>query len=492
MNRGQRVLKAIKIRWLLSGWFVATLLMACGDANSGVLTLPTPQTQAGIVAVAGPTTAPTVVAVSATPVIVSVPGLPTVTPAATTSLPPTPTSSSESPFPTRSSRTRSTPTVAAAPTTQPAAPTSTTQIPTPTTDAQNSSTPTPLPTVTPVPTVNLTPAPPDAVTELKVIKAGYDALVEHYYTPPNIGPVAQKGLEEAAKALNVAAPAAQSWGTDNAANWSLFEAQFNGLVGQAKVQLPRGALAHRVVNAFAVAVGDLHTYFLDEKRSDSVARMGRGDNSTLGFGAYYVSYQNGYYVQRLVKDSPAQLGGVLVGDRLTAFDGQKINPTVFGQLGLAVADHTYKFEFARPGQAQPVSLLIQYRRYVVPTAEWRLVSGHIGFILINTFQLDVTNRLDEAIADLRRQGADSLVIDLRFNGGGYNFDRVAGRFVADGTLLGNFTNRQGTSAVKAHSDGHRVDPPLPLVVLIDHNSASASEIFSLAIQDNGAGRVDRR
>jgi carboxyl-terminal processing protease len=132
---------------------------------------------------------------------------------------------------------------------------------------------------------------------------------------------------------------------------------------------------------------------------------------------------------------------------------------------------------------------IQSRRYTVATAEWKLIDNHIGFITLNAFHLDVQDKLDQAIADLKQQGADSLIIDLRFNGGGYNFERVAGRFVNDGAVLGQFNNRGGTTTLKARSDGKQVTPPLPLVVLIDHNSASASEVFSLAIRDYDAGTI---
>jgi carboxyl-terminal processing protease len=66
---------------------------------------------------------------------------------------------------------------------------------------------------------------------------------------------------------------------------------------------------------------------------------------------------------------------------------------------------------------------------------------------------------------------------------------VAGRFVANGTVLGKFTNRGKSSTIKARSEGKQVSPLLPLVVLIDRNSASASEIFSLAVKDFQAGTL---
>jgi carboxyl-terminal processing protease len=158
-------------------------------------------------------------------------------------------------------------------------------------------------------------------------------------------------------------------------------------------------------------------------------------------------------------------------------------------LSDATEGQSYTFVFQPLGGGPPVTRTIEYKRYNVPTVEWQLLQSHIGFITINVFHLDVAPRLDAALAALKAQGADSLVLDLRYNGGGYNFDKVAGRFVADGTLLGKFVNRSGTFPVKARSEGKQVTPPLPLVVLIDRNTASASEIFSLAIRDFQAGTL---
>jgi carboxyl-terminal processing protease len=361
-------------------------------------------------------------------------------------------------------------------------PTTTPEPPTPDVTA------TPAPTITPRPTVSTTPAPLDAAAELKLIKAAYDAINKSYYTQPDTAELAQKALEQTAQVLGLSPPDQQTWQDDNA-NWQLFEQRFNVLLSKSKLQLPPGQLAHTVVNAMASAVGDLHTYFLDVHRADTALRMSRGDNSTVGFGLYFIQYQGGYYIQRLVTAGPGQVAGVKVGDKLVSVDGTAVTADTFSNLSRTQEGKSYRFVFERPGNSRPVTLKIESKRYKVPTAEWQLISQHIGFIVLNAFQLDVQAKLDEALADLKKQGVDSLIIDLRFNGGGYNFERVAGRFIKDGTQLGQFVSRSGTSALKTRSDGKLQDHLLPTVVLIDRNSASASEIFSLAVRDFKVGTL---
>ncbi len=430
------------VAFLLFSLLLALLLAACGEDRT--LTLPTAQPESAIVPFRT--------------------ALPSVTPSPAPTATPEPTA-----------------TATPEPTTTPA-PTAT-DTPAPTNTAP------PRATATPRPTVNLTPAPIKGADELKVIKAGYDAINDNYFTQPDTAAMAQKALEEAAAALGLPAPGPQTW-EDAKGNWRLLEERLNAMLPKSKALLPSGDFAHRVVVAMANAVGDLHTYFLDVERSDSVNRMGRGDNSTVGFGVSYVQYQGSLYVQRLITDGPAEAAGVKVGDRLVQLDGTDVTTTNLSRvLRVAKEGNSYRFVLERPGQSQPVTLDIEYKRYKILTAEWKIIDNHIGFITLNAFHLDVQTKLDEAIDAVKKQGADSLIIDLRFNGGGYNFERVAGRFVKDGEVLGKFINRKSAGPLKARSDGKFVEPALPLVVLIDRGSASASEVFSLAVRDYNVGTL---
>lgn len=364
------------------------------------------------------------------------------------------------------------------------------------------STPTPIPTITPTATPAITSTPmvfptrtpiartPPAVrvnanAELKVIQAAYDAVIKYFYKEVDSAKLAQKALESAATFVKVTPPTDVKWVSDASANWKLFQTAFQELV--ADYPLPNEDLAHEVVKAIASASGDLHTYYADRRRSDAIERMGRGDNSTVGFGAYFILYQDAYWLQRLTTGGPAQLAGMKIGDQLVEYDGKKVDASNFAQIAQAAENKAYNFNLKRAGL--PIGLTIVAKRYTILTAEWRLVNNHIGFITLNAFQQDVAARLDEAIADLRKKGADSLIIDLRFNGGGYDFEKVAGRFIKDGTLLGKFINRRGISDVKVEAKDKTPPLTLPLVVLIDRNSASASEIFSLAVQDAKVGTL---
>ena len=457
-GREWRVLPTITrpLALVLVTLLAALLLAGCGDSGP-VLQLPTNTSGAPIV----PANSPSPPASSVSPATTTAP---TATGAVVPAVPPTETPTSTPPPATAT----------------PLPPTGT---PVPTSTA--------APTVTTGPPVTaaLAPAKVDAAAELKVIKAAYDAINQHFYTTPDTANLAQKGLNEATAALQVTTLPNPVWTSDAATNWQLFTLQFQKLVAASSVELAPGEVAHRVANAFALAVGDLHTYFLDQARTDVINRMSKGDNSTLGFGLYLALYQNGYYVTRMVTGSPAQVAGVQVGDQLVQFDGVNLTATNLSRLSNGTEGRAYSFVFKPLNGGPSVTRQIEYKRYTVPTVEWKILQNHIGFITINAFHLDVTSRLDAAIAAVKNQGADSLIIDLRYNGGGYNFDGVSGRFVANGTILGTFTNRGGSSKIKARSEGKQVTPPLPLVVLIDKGSASASEVFSLAVKDFGAGTL---
>jgi carboxyl-terminal processing protease len=428
---------------------LALLLAACGDPNT------TP------ISYALPTNAPT-----STPE-------PTATPAPTATSAPTATPTTEPP-------------ATAAPTNTPR--------PNPTTAAAATPAPNTTRPTTPTPTVQPAeqgqPAALNADDELKVIKAAYDAINKNYYTQPDTAKIAQKGLEEAAVVLGLSPPAALQWADVNT-NWQIFDSQFRKLIADAKTkQLPPRVLAHNVAEAMTIAVGDLHTYFLDEARTDAVNRQTRNDNSNMGFGVTFNFYQNEYYVVRLVSGSPAEAAGLKVGDKLITFNGVKLDQSNFRvNIGRPVEGQSYNFVVERPGQTGQQTIKVTAGRYKIPTAEWRVINGNVGYIVLNAFHMDVHTELDKAVEAVRNGGATSLIIDLRYNGGGYNFHKVAGRFIKEGSVLGKFVNRGRPSELKADSDRKLIDPAMPLAVLIDRGSGSASEVFSLAVREYNMGTL---
>jgi carboxyl-terminal processing protease len=123
-----------------------------------------------------------------------------------------------------------------------------------------------------------------------------------------------------------------------------------------------------------------------------------------------------------------------------------------------------------------------------PDVSARLLPGDVAYIALRGFGPSAGEQVHAALSRLRARGARATVFDLRGNGGGYETSavRVASAFVPSGTIVVTQTNHGRKKTTVA--DGTAA-PSLPLVVLVDHDSASGSELVTGAIADHGLGKV---
>jgi carboxyl-terminal processing protease len=121
----------------------------------------------------------------------------------------------------------------------------------------------------------------------------------------------------------------------------------------------------------------------------------------------------------------------------------------------------------------------------IPEVETKMLDGEVGYLQISSFGDDVSSSFYKGVADLKQQGAKALVLDLRQNGGGY-LDaavEIASAFVPGGQPVVWEVGKSDKTALR--STGRLIN--LPVVVLVDNGTASASEILSGALQDYGVG-----
>jgi carboxyl-terminal processing protease len=334
--------------------------------------------------------------------------------------------------------------------------------------------------------VALTPtgaAPLDTNAELKIVKAGYDAIRAHLYTDPDTALLLTNAQDEARKALDQPAPTEAITGTPDQ-QWEIFAGNIRALTAASTTtKLPPGDLAHRLVANMAKTVADLHTYFLDPKAADTVRREMHGDTSILNFGFLSLSINDGVYVKEVVPHSPIAEAGAKSGDHLLSVDGQNLTPDSRKTLlGAPVDGRDYTFSVQHAGDVTPTTLTAHMHRYTQSALVSQVVDGHIGYIRTFAFYDDIPKELDEALTSLHAQHVDSLIIDFRGNGGGTNVDHVMGRFLPQDTELGVIAGRTSEYRFVAQSDGQARET-LPVTVLVDEGSASSSEIAALAFQE---------
>ncbi|MFY9621242.1 MAG: S41 family peptidase [Pyrinomonadaceae bacterium] len=219
-------------------------------------------------------------------------------------------------------------------------------------------------------------------------------------------------------------------------------------------------------------------------------------SSFYGIGVQILRRGNGVYVQSVVESTPASRAGLRYGDRIVEVDGKdarewssdEVSRNVRGERGKEVS-----IKVERAGQ--PAGTNFRIVRDAVPLPSIRnafMIAPTTGYIaLIGGFQHTTQEELRDAIADLKKDGMRQLVLDLRNNPGGL-LDQaidVSSEFLPRDKVVVSVKGRSEYTKPAVYKSTGSDPEDLPLVVLINRNSASASEIVAGAVQDHGRGLV---
>ncbi|MEP6945664.1 MAG: S41 family peptidase [Acidobacteriota bacterium] len=214
-----------------------------------------------------------------------------------------------------------------------------------------------------------------------------------------------------------------------------------------------------------------------------------------GIGVSILQHRDGVYVQSVVPDTPAEKAGLRYGDRFVAVDGKdakdwtsaEVSKNVRGEKGTPV-----KIRIERASSPEPVDFEIVRGGVPLPSVRNTfMLSNLVGYVgLTGGFQQTTSEELRSSIADLKKQGMKSLVLDLRGNPGGIleQAIQVVSQFIPAGQTVVSVKSSRFDSFRDLRAVGNGGET-FPLVVLINGGSASASEIVAGAIQDYGRGLI---
>jgi carboxyl-terminal processing protease len=242
------------------------------------------------------------------------------------------------------------------------------------------------------------------------------------------------------------------------------------------------------------AVGDPYTYYLEPRSAAREAQDRSG--SFEGIGAVLTPYNRqtgrGVEILNVYRDGPAFNAGVQRGDIFLEVDGVDVSgftTTEVVDLVRGPGGTVVRISMLRPGEPDPVQFEIVRATIEIVNVSSALIEGDVGYIHISSFANQrVYEQMEEAITRLRLAGATSYVLDLRNNPGGLLTQGilVADEFLAAGDIV--FQRARGVTQRLAAADSSGLTAP-PMAVLVNRNSASASEIVAGALQDNARALI---
>ena len=248
---------------------------------------------------------------------------------------------------------------------------------------------------------------------------------------------------------------------------------------------------------------DPHSAYIPKEDLEMVNSELAGSFS--GIGVQFTIQQDTVRIVAVIAGGPCAGVGVLAGDKLisvddSAFVGKKMNnekvmKTLRGPKGTQV-----KLGVLRAGVGEPLYFTVtrgdipvnsvDAKFIIEPKVESQKQKDKIGFVRVNKFGETTYKEFIAALADLKAQGATSFIVDLRENSGGYMEQaiRMANEFLSRGELI-VYSEGRAYPRYEATANGSGRFKDVPLVVLIDNFSASASEIFAGAMQDNDRATI---
>lgn len=233
---------------------------------------------------------------------------------------------------------------------------------------------------------------------------------------------------------------------------------------------------------------DPYTVYMPEVESEDFAFMTTGEYG--GIGAYIQLVDSIVYIQQPMPGSPAEKAGLQMGDYFIEIDGESVIPgtpatvssKLRGPIGTVVKGKVQKI-----GQAEPTEVALTRANVTVDqVVHSTLYNDSIGYIRLGSFTDKSYQDVRNAFLRLNQEGKmKRLILDLRSNGGGVMGPAIdiLGLFVPKGTKVLYTQGRQPTTSQEYYTEEEPIAPNMPLAVLINEGSASASEIVAGALQD---------
>ncbi len=242
-------------------------------------------------------------------------------------------------------------------------------------------------------------------------------------------------------------------------------------------------------SGMAAGVGDRYTYYMSEETLEQYLENTNGNFDGVGIEVY--TTQDGEVViSRVMEGQPAQQAGMQEGDVIIGVDGEDMRGKLVSDVAAKIRGKVgteVTIEVLRKSTGETLKMTMKRAVVVMESVDSRMINGKIGYISISGFKENTYDQFKAALDALQKDGMKGLVLDLRDNPGGLvkSVYQIGEELLPEGTMVYTLDKQEKREDLKC--DGEYLD--IPLVVLVNENSASASEILAGAVKDTGRGTL---
>lgn len=340
-------------------------------------------------------------------------------------------------------------------------------------------------------------AQPVEETKLTVVRAAYDILMDQFFRPPDAGELLRAGWDaltrEAGRANLPPPPRLAPLPNGREPAFAAFGEAYAQYAAGLPPGVSRTSVAFVAADGMARSLRERHTGFLPPAAYRGFLSALGGSQLPVGAGLRYTASAP-WAVTAVAPDGPAARAGLAPGDLIVAVNGKDLTAASRQEVGQALtggADTTAVIAVERAGER--LDLSVTYGPYYFPPLASHMLPGEIGYLRLDQFTqsgaplpngTELLPDLDRRLDELDAQGARALILDLRGNSGGSGFTttELLGRFLPEDALTVVRSDQRGHEATGIVSGGMR-RRQLPLVVLVDGGSASASEVSAATLRE---------
>ena len=242
-------------------------------------------------------------------------------------------------------------------------------------------------------------------------------------------------------------------------------------------------------SGMAAGIGDRYTYYMPKENLDQYLENANGNFDGVGIEVY-TTQEGEVTISRVMEGQPAELAGMQEGDVIIGVDGEDMRGKLISDVAAKIrgeAGTEVMIDVLRKSTGETLQMTMQRAVVVMESVDSRMINGNIGYISISGFKENTYEQFKTALDELKEKGMQGLVLDLRDNPGGLvkSVYHIGEELLPEGTMVYTLDKQEKRDDLEC--DGEYLD--IPLVVLVNENSASASEIFAGAVKDTGRGTL---
>lgn len=241
------------------------------------------------------------------------------------------------------------------------------------------------------------------------------------------------------------------------------------------------------ISGLMSSAGDNYTSYLDKDDAKNLSESLNGKYEGIGIA---ISRTNSGLIEKIYPNTPATKAGLQKGDKITHINSQDINEMSSDNIAKLIKESpNKKAKLTILRGEETLEVEVEVQSLATPVVDYKILEGNnkkVGYLLISSFSDTLTSQVENALNDLESSGIESLILDLRNNGGGLltAAKDTASLFLEKGKAIYGLEGNSKASKTKFYYDETETHRTYPVIVLVNGATASASEILTAALKDS--------